>query len=257
MQHFDSDGVDIAFLDEGSGPAILLIHGFASTANVNWVETRWVDTLVKDGRRVIALDNRGHGQSGKLYEPAAYDLGNMADDARRLLDHLSIDAADFMGYSMGARISARLAINYPKRVRALILGGLAEALFTGLSDVAEIAEALEAPDIDDVSGDVAFAFRNFAESTGSDLKALAACVRGERRGIVPAAVAALPMPVMVAVGSRDSTAGRIDVIPQLLPNAELLVIPNRDHMNAVGDKVYKQGVLAFLARHSPVSAGTR
>lgn len=258
VQHFNSGGiVDIAYIDEGSGPAILLIHGFASTANINWVEPGWVDALVKDGRRVIAFDNRGHGESGKLYDPAAYDLGSMADDARRLLDHLSIDAADVLGYSMGARISARLAISYPSRVRSLILGGLAEALFSGLSDAAEIAEALEAPDIDAVSGDVAFAFRDFAERTGSDLKALAACVRGERGGILSAAVAALPMPVLVAVGSRDSTAGRIDVIPELLPNAELFVIPNRDHMRTVGDRVFREGVLAFLAKRSPVPPAGR
>ena len=258
MQHFNSGGiVDIAYIDEGSGPAILLIHGFASTATINWVEPGWVDTLVKDGRRVVASDNRGHGQSGKLYEPSAYDLSEMAEDARRLLDHLSIEVADAMGYSMGARIASQLAIKHPGRVRSLVLGGVGEMLFVGNRNFQEIADALDAPSIDDVSGDVPFAFRDFAERTGSDLRALSACVRGGAKGIDPSTLAALPMPVMVAVGSRDSTAGRIDVIPQLLPNAELLVIPNRDHMNAVGDRTYKEGVLAFLAKHSPVPAAGR
>lgn len=254
MQHFDSGGVDIAYLVEGEGPPILLIHGFASTANINWLEPGWVDTLVKAGRRVIAFDNRGHGESGKPHDRAAYSLDNMADDARRLLDHLGIAKADVMGYSMGARIAARFAVRSPERVNSLILGGIAGGLFTGLSNQDEIAQALEAPSIDDVRGDVGVAFRDFAERTRSDLKALAACMRSEVMSNDPGALAALPMPILVAVGTRDSVAGPLDAIKERLPNAELLAIPNRDHMNAVGDRFHKQGVLAFLARHSPVPA---
>jgi pimeloyl-ACP methyl ester carboxylesterase len=254
VQHFDSGGVDIAYLDEGEGPPILLIHGFASSANINWVEPGWVDTLVKAGRRVIALDNRGHGESGKPHDPAAYTLENMAGDARRLLDHLGIASADVMGYSMGARIAARLAIRTPECVTALIIGGLAGGLFTGQRSQDEIATALEARSIDDVRGDVGFAFRGFAERTGSDLKALAACMRSEVMSIDPGELAALPMPILVAVGTRDSVAGPIETIAERLPNAEMLAIPNRDHMNAVGDRFHKEGVLAFLARHRPLPA---
>ncbi len=255
MQHFNSDGVDIAYLEKGQGPPILLIHGFASTANINWVEPGWVDTLSKAGRRVIALDNRGHGASGKPHDPAAYTLENMAGDARRLLDHLGIASADAMGYSMGARIAARLAIDHPERVTSLIIGGLAGGLFAGQTNQDEIASALEAPSIKDVRGDVGFAFRDFAERTGSDLKALAACMRGEVMSIDAGELAALPMPMLVAVGTRDSVAGPIDPVAEKLPRAELLSIPNRDHMNAVGDRFHKEGVLAFLARHRPLPAG--
>jgi pimeloyl-ACP methyl ester carboxylesterase len=254
LQHFDSDGVAVAFLDQGAGPPILLIHGFASTANINWVEPGWVDALVKAGRRVIALDNRGHGASGKPHDPAAYTLDIMAADARRMLDHLGIASADVMGYSMGARIAARLAVRNPERVTALILGGLAGGLFAGLTNQAEIATALEAPSIDDVRGDVGLAFRGFAERTGSDLRALAACMRGEAMRIAPDELAALPMPILVAVGSRDSVAGPIEAVAERLPKAERLLIPNRDHMNAVGDRAYREGVLAFLARHRPLPA---
>jgi pimeloyl-ACP methyl ester carboxylesterase len=254
VQHFNSDGVDIAYLDTGQGPPILLIHGFASTANINWVEPGWVDTLVKAGRRMIAFDNRGHGESGKPHDPDAYTLENMAGDARRLLDHLGIATADVMGYSMGARIAARLAIRNPDRVTALILGGLAGGLFTGQTNQDEIATALEARSIDDVRGDVGFAFRDFAERTGSDLKALAACIRGDVMRIDPAELAVLPMPILVAVGTRDSVAGPIEPIAEKLPKAELLAIPNRDHMNAVGDRAHKEGVLAFLARHRRLPA---
>ena len=248
MQHFSSDGTDIAFFVEGEGAPILLIHGFASTAAVNWVEPGWVDTLVKAGRRVVAFDDRGHGKSQKLYDPSAYDLGEMAEDARRLLDHLGIERADVMGYSMGARIAARFAIRHPERVNTLIIGGLAEGLFAGISNRASIAAALEAPGIGDVPDDAGRAFRGFAERTGSDLKALAACIRGESDGIDPAALAALPMPILFAVGTRDSVAGSIEAMAERVPNAEVLRIPNRDHMSAVGDKTFKEGVIAFLAR---------
>ena len=124
MQSFRHDDVDIAFLDEGQGEPIVLVHGFASTAQVNWVYPGWVATLTKAGRRVIALDNRGHGASTKLHDPAAYHSARMAQDVRALLDHLDLPRADVMGYSMGARITAFVALAHPERVRCAILGGL-------------------------------------------------------------------------------------------------------------------------------------
>src|SRR5882762_8717655 len=110
MQRFRHGDVDLAFLDEGEGEPIVLVHGFASNAAVNWVHPGWVATLTKAGRRAIALDNRGHGASAKLYDPAAYHSAIMAEDVRGLLDHLGIPRADVMGYSMGARIAAFLAL---------------------------------------------------------------------------------------------------------------------------------------------------
>jgi len=83
LAHFSSSGVDIAFLDGGEGDPILLIHGFASNHVVNWGATGWIDTLKRDGRRVIAMDVRGHGRSAKLRDPEAYPLALLADDAAR------------------------------------------------------------------------------------------------------------------------------------------------------------------------------
>src|SRR5674536_247917 len=111
MASFRNGEVEIAFLDEGAGEPIVLVHGFASTKEVNWVNPGWVATLTGAGRRAIALDNRGHGASSKLYDPTAYHSAMMAEDVRALLDHLSIERADVMGYSMGARIAAFLAVN--------------------------------------------------------------------------------------------------------------------------------------------------
>jgi len=110
MHKFNSGGVEIAYQTAGDGPPILLIHGFASNARVNWWDTSWVKTLTDAGRHVISFDHRGHGASQKLYDPALYPAAEMAEDARRLLDHLGIVQADVMGYSMGARITVAMAL---------------------------------------------------------------------------------------------------------------------------------------------------
>src|SRR5712691_12035242 len=207
MQRFQHDGVEIAFLDEGEGEAIVLVHGFASTAQVNWVYPGWVSTLTKAGRRVIALDNRGHGASTKLYDPAAYHSARMAEDVRALLDHLDVALADVMGYSMGARITAFFAHAHPARLRRAVFGGLGIRLVDGVGLPESIAEALEAPSLADVSDSVGRTFRAFAEQTKSDLEALAACIRGSRQTLTRAEVASLSAPTLIAVGTKDFVAG--------------------------------------------------
>ena len=156
LRRFSSDGVDIAFIDvEPQGrdlnEPILLIHGFASNHRMNWVGPRWVETLTGAGRRVIAFDNRGHGQSEKLYAPADYHLDLMTRDAANLLAHLGVERADVMGYSMGARIASFLALAKPRLVRSLVLGGLGDRLVRDGGLPEAIAEALEAPSLDSLS----------------------------------------------------------------------------------------------------------
>src|ERR1700743_3163153 len=117
MPTFHNGAVEIAYLHEGAGDPIVLVHGFASSKNVNWVYPTWVSELKKAGRRVIALDNRGHGDSAKLYDADAYHIATMAGDVRALMDHLDIERADIMGYSLGSRMTAVLALNAPQRLR--------------------------------------------------------------------------------------------------------------------------------------------
>jgi pimeloyl-ACP methyl ester carboxylesterase len=246
MGKFANGEVEIAYLDEGDGDPIVLVHGFASTKEVNWVHPGWVSTLTRDRRRVIALDNRGHGASGKLYDPSAYHSATMADDVRALLDHLKIERADVMGYSMGARITAFLAVKHPERVRSAVLGGLGVRLVEGVGLPESIADALEAPSLDDVRDPTGRVFRIFADQTKSDLRALAACIRGSRQTLDRIEVASIRAPVLVAVGTKDQVAGSAQELAALIPGARALDIPDRDHMLAVGDRVFKTGVMGFL-----------
>jgi pimeloyl-ACP methyl ester carboxylesterase len=246
MPSFKNGDVEIAYLDEGAGEPIVLVHGFASTKEVNWVQPGWVSALSRAARRVVALDNRGHGASSKLYDAAAYHSVAMAGDVRALLDHLQIERADIMGYSMGARITAFLAVKHAERVRSAILGGLGGRLVEGVGLPESIAEALEAPSLDDVQDPTGRMFRAFAEQTKSDLRALAACIRGSRQTLTREEVGAIRAPVVVAVGTKDLVAGSAQALAALIPGARALDIPNRDHMLAVGDKVYKAGVIDFL-----------
>jgi len=250
MPSFHNGSVEIAYLDEGEGDPIVLVHGFASTKNVNWVYPTWTSTLAKAGRRVIALDNRGHGESAKLYDSEEYHVGIMAGDVRALMDHLNIERADMMGYSMGGRITAYLGQRNPERLRSAILGGIGMGLIEGGGPGENVASALEAASLDDVTDPVGRTFRAFADQTRSDRRALAACLRGSRRLMTREEAAAIAVPTLIAVGTTDDIAGSAQRLAEFIPGSQVLDIPNRDHMRAVGDRVYKDGVLEFLAKHA-------
>ncbi len=248
MSVISNQGLNIAFFDVGprDGIPVLLIHGFASTAHINWVYPGWVQTLTEHGYRVIALDNRGHGESDKPHEPALYTPPLMASDATSLLDHLGVDRAFVIGYSMGARLCAYFALQQRARATAVVFGGLGAGMVNGVGDWDVIARALLAPTLADVIDERGRMFRAFADQTKSDRQALAACIQSSRTVVDPQDLKTLVMPALVAVGTKDDIAGSPDALADLLPNGRALHIQNRDHQRTVGDRHFKAGVLAFF-----------
>ncbi|KQT53718.1 alpha/beta hydrolase [Aureimonas sp. Leaf454] len=251
MDMFENEGLKLAFIDEGEerAPAILLVHGFASSMTVNWVDPGWVSTLTGAGYRVLAFDHRGHGRSDKPHDESAYAPQRMASDVRALMAARHVERAALFGYSMGARVSAFAAIETPTLFPALIFGGLGMGLVDGVGDWDPIADALLAPSLDDVTHERGQMFRAFAERTRSDRVALAACIRTSRVEPSIAEVGSLRQPVLVGVGTRDDIAGSADELAALMPNATAFAIQNRDHMLAVGDRTFKAEVLRFLEGH--------
>lgn len=253
MPVLDVDGVPIHYIDEGDGPAIVLVHGFASSLHGNWRAPGIVDVLVRSGRRVVALDCRGHGRSGKPHDPDAYGGTVMADDVIALMDHLGIDVADLFGYSMGGFISASLLVRRPERFRSVILAGVGDGLISGWRSrerSESIARALEADDPRAGENATARAFRAFAEQSGNDLEALAAIQRASRGGFDPAKLRETTRPVLVLIGDGDTLVGPAEGLAAAIPGARLAKAPG-DHLTVVASPQFREAALAFLAEHSP------
>ncbi len=248
MASFSSfDGTTIVFDDVGEGPAVVMHHGFAADAQANWHQPKVVEAVVAAGRRVIALDARGHGRSGKPHDIDAYRGGAMARDVSALVDHLGLDQFDMVGYSMGGRVTAQVAMSEP-RVRSIVLGGVGAGVVQGggLDGAEAIASALTAPDPASIANPTARAFRQFAESTGADREALAAVMRSNI-GAPASDVSMIRLPTLVIVGDRDTLVGPPQELVDLIPGAELVIV-NGDHLTAVGDPKFRQAIAGFLSR---------
>jgi pimeloyl-ACP methyl ester carboxylesterase len=246
MPFFDSAGIKIHYQDVGAGAAVVLVHGFASTTEHNWGGTGWIAVL-SEKYRVIALDVRGHGLSDKPHSPEAYGYAGMGADVTRLMDHLGIERAHLMGYSMGSSIAIELMLSHPERFRAIVLGGI--AYDDGLEDKADrdaIAEAYRADDPATIKSSVAKAYLLFAESMPNDLKALAALIDAERAPFDPARLAVVRMPVLIVVGTNDNAIGDPKPLAKMIPGARLVMLEGRDHMTAPADPIFKEAVLEFL-----------
>lgn len=240
---FISDGVRLHYELHGheGGRPIVVVHGFASHYRLNWVGTKWQEALTHAGFRVIGLDCRGHGSSDKPHDSAAYAGGTMAADVVRLLDHLHLARADYLGFSMGARIGLQAVLDHPERWRSAVLAGLGTR--GAIDDASSIARAFRGGSVDSA---VAESFLSFARGHRGDLEALAACIEAPQTPLDPARLAAVTTPILIVVGSRDELVAGAEDLVEEIPSARLVTVPGRDHLGTVPAREFKEAALAFL-----------
>jgi pimeloyl-ACP methyl ester carboxylesterase len=242
------DGVGIEYEVHGAGPAVLLLHGFASNARLNWVRPGLVDALVKAGFRAIAYDARGHGRSDAPHDPSAYEDNTMVGDAVGLIDHLQLGELAVVGYSMGAQVAARLVAEEPRVARA-VFGGIGSRLLAPRPGeerypARAIADALEADHLPEETAPTPRAFRAFADATKADRLALAALQRSRVVEGHPD-LQAITVPVLIVVGQDDTLVGDPEGVVRALPHARLVVVPG-NHLSAVVSPAFREAVVEFL-----------
>lgn len=241
------DGIRVAYEVAGEGKPVLLVHGFASSREQNWGSTGWVSRLAQEGYRVVSFDFRGHGHSDKPHDEAAYGP-KLVDDMLAVMDAAGFSSAFVMGYSMGAILSVRLAVLYPGRVTKLVAAGIGENYFGEAPDWGpKVARALLTDDPQEIADDEARKFRIFGGQKGKDRVALAACVKASRTRCTPEALQSVACPVLVVAGEADTLVRSPFPLAAHFSRGRAVVLPNKDHMTAVGDPGYKRAVLDFFA----------
>lgn len=241
------DGVRLAYNVTGEGEPVLLVHGFASSREQNWGSTGWIERLARAGYRVVSFDFRGHGHSDKPHDPEAYGP-RMLDDMLAVMQATGLEAPYIMGYSMGAIISIRFLVLYPERVSKLVAAGIGDNYFGEAPDWGEkVAAAMLTDDPQIIEDDEARKFRLFGGQKDKDRVALAACVRASRPRCTPEELKATSKPVMVVAGETDTLVRSPFSLATSFGNGRAVLLPNRDHMTAVGDPGYKRAVLDFFA----------
>jgi pimeloyl-ACP methyl ester carboxylesterase len=245
-----ADGVELAFERHGEGPAIVLVHGFGSSRMQNWKSTGWYGGLAAAGFSLVAMDCRGHGDSGKPHDEKAYGHDRMAQDVVAVMQAAGLAQALILGYSMGGFIGLRLLAAHPERVVKLAIAGVGETYLqdriTSPQARALLADALLTQDKDSITDPRARMFRAFADQPGKDRLALAACMRAMSPHLPRETLSKLERPVLVVNGSEDETAGRPEPLAEAIAGARAVTIAGRDHMNAVGDKHTRQAVIDFF-----------
>ncbi|MFX1586464.1 MAG: alpha/beta fold hydrolase [Promethearchaeota archaeon] len=263
MPFFDNEGVKIYYEIEGEGPPVIMIHGFAANIEANWKATNWVDFL-KDDYKLILVDCRGHGKSDKPKDAAQYGE-KINEDIVKLLDHLSIEKANFFGYSMGARITTDILLQKQERFLSAIIGGFPlhyskkRTKFIGKVMMKRWIKGLRKVDLNDVKNKSALRFRKvistYTDSESQDLEALIYVLEGDIQrpdGIIPTdpkrkeALKKVHVPVLTVFGSGDRLAKDKSVLAQLVPGSCHIQIEGKDHITVVSDPRFQILVKAFL-----------
>jgi pimeloyl-ACP methyl ester carboxylesterase len=260
--YFDSDGVQIHYLVGGKGEPVLLIHGFAVNAQLQWVVPGVFNALAKD-HRVIALDVRGHGKSDKPTDPDKYGT-EMVEDAVRLLDHLNIKKAHVVGYSMGALITGKLLATHPDRLLSATLGG-AGVFPDGVQQprfLEKLAQSLEeGRGLGPLLTTLSPSGKSNPSSTrtkflnkllvGDNGKALAAVVRSWKKlGVSREQLKSNKVPALALIGSKDPLKATIDHIKDDMDNLKVVVLDDKDHLSAYTSQQFTSNVRKFLAENS-------
>lgn len=261
-QFFDSNGVKLRYRVEGQGEPVLLIHGFGANESLQWELPGVTRELAKEFQ-VIAYDNRGHGRSDKLHEPENYGI-EMIDDAVRLLDHLEIDRAHVVGYSMGAFIAAKLAVTHPDRVISVTLGGagwhrddperaafrkqVADSLESG-QGIRPLLEALSPTDQPKrTPGQLRII--NAVFTFANDAKALAAVFRAmDQFDVNEDELRANRVPALAIVGENDLLKVTVDELEGVMAELKVVVVEGTGHMGCVFRPEFIASIHEFLAEH--------
>ena len=246
MPEFDSGGVRLHYELAGpdDGRPISLVHGYCSDYQLNWVGSRWQQALTEAGFLILGLDCRGHGHSEKPHDPAAYDRRLMARDVLNLLDHLDIAQADYLGYSMGARIGLQVCLEHGDRIGRAVLGGM--GMWGGGPDRSHLIAARMRGD-ESVTDPGALMFYEFARARPiNDLEALACCILGPHERIDQDQLHSIQVPIAVIAGDEDPIARDAPKLAAALGDGRYIPIPGRNHMNAVPARQFKEAAVAFL-----------
>jgi len=250
-QLISSDGVAIAYTHwhgDARQATVVLQHGFAASTRTNWEATGVVAGLLARGLSVVSIDARGHGLSDKPHDDSHYGEPRMARDVIELLDHLQLEQADLFGYSMGA-VVALLVASSGIRMRRLIIGGVGEGVLacggvdTRAVSSEQIVDALLATDPATIRHPGVAGFREFAERSGNDLRALAAQARRMHQS--PIALERITAPTLVVAGADDVLAAHADRLAAAIPGARWRQVPG-DHLGAVRQPALLEAVLDFL-----------
>lgn len=260
-RYFDSDGIPIHYTDVGKGSPVVLIHGFAVSSELNWRLPGVTRVLARD-RRVISVDLRGHGHSGKPHDSDRYGA-HMVRDIVRLLDHLDLGNAHLAGYSLGGFLTLKLATDAPERVRsASVLGSGWERPGNSalLAALPRLADALEAGH---GVGPIAGNFGDERRKPGlghklwvklmtryfNDQRALIGVIRSiPSLAVSEAELRALDVPLCSIVGSRDPLIESAEAMAEVVRGHAVIVIPDADHIQAPARRELHKALRDFLQR---------